>query len=118
MELKNDAKKLFGECAGIYKLSSSVNEKPSWVFADYAIWYNPKSKQYKSGVWCIGPLTSLGTGYCWIYAQYRFDIPFHEDNEWKYIESGIWVTSRFNDVSVQKITNQEGTKFSLIYRIY
>ena len=110
MELKNEAKKIFGECAGIYKLSYSVNEKPSWVFADYAIWYNPKSKQHKSGVWSIGPLTSLGTGYCWIYAQYMSDIPFDEDNEWKYIESGIWVTSRFNDVSVQKITNQEGTK--------
>ena len=109
MELKNDAKKLFGECAGIYKLSSSVNEKPSWVFADYAIWYNPKSKQYKSGVWCIGPLNWLGIGSCWISSEYMFDVPYDKSNEWKYIEKGIWVTSKFNDVNVQQIKNQEGT---------
>ena len=104
----------------MYKLSSSVNEKPSWVFADYAIWYNPRSERFKSGVWCIGPSNSLGTGLCWISAEFRFDFPYDQFTEWRYFGLGRWVTFEnyygINDVNVQPIKNQKGTKFCLQFR--
>ena len=112
VELKNNAKYFFGNLEGIYELSSSVNEQPSWVFAEYAIWHSPISERYKSGVWCIGPLNSLGTNFCWICTEYRFDVPYDESTEWKYVIFGKWWTSingdGFNSVNVQQIKIQQG----------
>ena len=41
---------------GTYKLSSTINGKPSWITESQAIWFIPQWNQ-----WAIGPLDSLGT---------------------------------------------------------
>ena len=80
---------------GIYEISETVNEKPSWKKDDRAIWYT----QVHS--WDIGPIEYLGTAISTMYAYPNSGGLTDDTNEWKYLDGGEWKTPPTDDISIE-----------------
>ena len=86
---------------GIYEISGTVNEKPSWKKDDRAIWY---SQVYS---WDIGPIEYLGTAISDMYAYPGYlgnpnSGALTDDTlEWKYTDGGVWKTAPTDDISIE-----------------
>ena len=80
---------------GIYEISETVNEKPSWKKDDQAIWYT----QVHS--WDIGPVEYLGTAISTMYVYPNSGGLTDDTIEWKYLDGGVWKTAPTDDISIE-----------------
>ena len=62
VDLKNVVEQFYGNISGTYKLSDSINGKPSWKSKKQAIWWIPKGNNGKkdNSEWAIGPSRWIG----------------------------------------------------------
>ena len=99
IELKNKPKNVHANKYGIYKQTSSViNDKPSWVNGECAIWFS------KTQEWMIGDKCNLGTNTCGITSTIAdVQSPALIGNNWEYIKNGQWIEAQPGDISVINI---------------
>ena len=98
VSLMNQALLSQGSRQGIYEISPSINDKPTWTSASDAIWYLP---QYQD--WAIGPKASIGKDWAGIFSQGNHggsDPNSVPSNWWTYWNGNAW-TYQQNDIIIQ-----------------
>ena len=95
LELKNEPKKLHSPDYGIFRQNSSdINNKPSWVNGEQAIWFSKTQK------WMIGDKSNLGTNGCSIESTIAdMQSPALVGTNWKYYDDQ-WIEAKAGDISV------------------
>ena len=98
--LKNNALAAQRSREGIYRQSSVVNGKTSWVSKSQAIWYNQELNE-----WAIGPLDYIGTIYTAISSEVVLPCPFDNPSEkWIYVQNELWKCADANEINVLCLT--------------
>ena len=100
VDLKNDANEWQGVRKGTYKISETINGKPSWISNDQAIWWVPED-----GVWLIGSLDVIGSRFGGLVGvpsdKNDLGMPYYQKYNWQYGNGNFFTTPGANDIKVQ-----------------
>ena len=89
-----------GPRKGVYKISDTINGKPSWISNDQAIWWVPEFSEW--GIGNLDWLESVTRGLTGVPSDKNdFGWPYDQKYTWKYWTGSDFTTPGANDIKVQ-----------------